>query len=113
MDRDALAAVLLPPMGGTVPEWGAARILAHAALGLPADVVAGLHGVSESTVERLVKAGGPDGVARVPQQGQGKSHDPRWVYSGHDGPGVVAALEHVMNCGSADELKQEVYQRWS
>ena len=105
-------ACMLPPLGDTVPEWGAKRVLAHAARGTPVGMIAGMLGTSVSTVERIIAAGGQDGTARVPQQGKGKKSDPRWVYSGHMEPGMLAALEGVMEQGPCDELKQEVYSRW-
>ena len=73
-------------MGDVVPEWGARRVLAHAANGASVREIAGMLGTSDTTVERVIKASRNSGGARVPRQGQGKVDDVRWIFAGPNGP---------------------------
>jgi len=47
-----------------------------------AHVIAGTFVTSFSTVQRVIKHRTEKGVAWVPQQGQGKTDDERWIFSG-------------------------------
>ena len=67
---------------------------------------------SVSTVKRtLDHARSNNGELRVPQQGKGKTDDPRWIFAGPRGPGNLYHLECTMDASDARRELRLVHEQ--
>ena len=67
---------------------------------------------SVSTVKRtLDHARSNNGELRVPQQGKGKTDDPRWIFAGPRGPGNVYHLKCTMDASEARRELRLVHEQ--
>ena len=87
----------LPPSGSTVGANVAELIIRHwqhsNQRAADAHEIAGVFATSFATVMRIVDHFKQTREARVPKPGQGKTDDPRWIFSGPRGHANLHRLE--------------------
>ena len=95
-----------PPL----PVWGARLARKLKASGHTRKDIAHVLGYSESTIKAVLSHFRNHGEDRVPQQGQGKQDDPRWIFAGARKQIALHQLQKIKDDGDDADLLKEVHQ---
>ena len=99
-------------LADVVDKWGARRIVMLRERGEEIPQIAARLVTSVSTVKRtLDHARSNNRELRVPQQGKGKTDDPRWIFAGPRGPGNLYHLECTMDASDARRELRLVHEQ--